>query len=146
MNRILSFNDIKHVNRQYHVQGVLISQPFFFTSNSQFTVFGFIIQDLDQNKIECVAFGSAATKLSKIMLNINDIYLITSAQAINNKKYIKTKHSFKLQLTDDTEITKLKTAEYLKNNKIYVAVKGSNKKTKNNQLSIKNWLNKKSFK
>ena len=148
MNTILSFNEINQKYRQYQVQGLLISKPNFFTSNTELPILWFIIEDFDKNKIECIAFGEAASKLFKTGLKIDGIYLITNARAIVNNKYVKTKHSLKLQLTDKTKITKLKTREYVVNQKIYVEKENKKKKvTKSlkNQMSIKNWLKKKSF-
>ena len=152
MNAILSFNEINQKHRQYQVQGLLISKPNFFTSKTELAILWFIIEDFDKNKIECIAFGEAASKLFKTGLKIDSIYLITNAKAIVNNKYVKTKHSFKLQLTEKTKMTRLKTREYVINNKIYVSTieKNSKKKKvtkslKNNQMSIKNWLKKKSF-
>ena len=151
MDTLLSFDEIIEDHQQCHVQGVLISKPYFFRTQLQLAILVFIIEDFHKNKIECIAFGKTAEKLSKIILYNDNIYLITNAKAVVNKKYVKTKHAFKLELTDDTEITKLKTGEYIVNEKIYVTTvrkqnkKGDTKKLlKSNQLSIKNWLIKKS--
>ena len=130
MNTILSFEKINQKYRQYQVQGVLIYKPDFFISKKELAVFSVIIEDFDKIKIECVVFGDAASKLSKIRLQINGIYLVTHARAIANKKYIKTKHPFKLQLTENTKIITLKTREYVVNETIYVSVEKRNKKRK----------------
>ena len=149
MKTILSFNEINQKYREYQVQGVLIYKPDFFVSKTDLAIFSVIIQDFDKNKIECVAFGEAARKLSKTRLKINGIYLVTNAKAIVNKKYMKTKHPFKLNLTENTKIITLKTREYVVNQTIYVSTEKSNKKKKstksfnNKQMSIKNWLKKK---
>ena len=151
MDTLLSFDEIIEEYQQYHVQGVLTSKPYFFRTQLQLAILIFIVEDFQKNKIECIAFGKTAEKLSKIMLYIDNIYLITNAKAVVNKKYVKTKHVFKLELTNNTQITRLKTGEYIVNEKIYVSAerkrnkKGDTKKSlKSNQLSIKNWLIKKS--
>ena len=150
MKTVLSFNEINQKYRQYDVQGLLISNPNFFMSKTELAILRFIIGDIDNRKIECVAFGEPAVKLFKTTLKIDGSYLITNTKAMLNNKYVKTKHSFKLQLTTDTKITALKAREYVVNNKICVSVvEKRNKKRKpvqswkTNQLSIKNWLKKK---
>ena len=137
------FQNIKHLNQVYNVQGKLIFEPLFFYSKKELAILSFIIEDFNKKRIECVAFGNEAERIKK-QLQINKIYQIDFVIAINNEKFVKTSHKFKLQLSIDSDICILKHQRYLNNNnKICVKLKEKkNNKNKNikHQLSITNWL------
>lgn len=138
------FNNISQYKKIYNVQGILIWDPLFFYSQKNLSILSFIIQDVDKNKIECVAFGDEAERF-RDQLKVGVIYQINFANTVENKKYVKTSHKFKLHLSIDSEICLLKNQKYLKRDKICVKyMKKKDKKKsnqeKNHQLSILNWL------
>lgn len=137
------FKDVKQVNKMYCVQGKIIRDPLFFYSQNQLAILCFIISDVNNNSIECVAFGKEAKHL-KQKIEINKLYQINYVSAVNNNKYIKTNHRFKLLLTQDSTILNQKIQKYSKGRKICVNLNSNkNKIDKNHQLSIMNWLKKK---
>ena len=140
-----NFNQITETNRRYNVQGKIDREPNYYQTNSQFTnsqftILSFIIRDIEQNTIECLAFNESAKHFGKHKLSIDDIYVIKNVKAVKNNRYPKTSHNMKLLLDEKSIIKKTKIQECIKNGKIFVI---SNKKKQkfNQQLSIKNWFN-----
>ena len=137
------FENINQLNQVYNVQGKLIFEPLFFYSKKELAILSFIIEDYNKKRIECVAFGDEAERIKK-ELQINKIYQINFVIAIDNKKFVKTSHKFKLQISIDSGIQPLKCQRYLNNNnKICVKFKQkkiNRKKNTQHQLSITNWL------
>lgn len=136
------FQNIKYVDRIYSVQGKLNKYPLFFVTNKDLPILSFIIQDINGLMIECVAFGPEAKRFNEI-LEIDKVYSIKYANTINNNRYIKTNHKFKLLLNNDSEISKLKIQKYSKANKICiksVKIKKSKDIGVKHQLSITNFF------
>ena len=151
MDTMYLYSVIKQKYKKYNVQGVLVTEPKYFITQKQLHIFSFIIKDVNDDKIECLAFNEAAIKFNNIELSINKVYVVKHAKAISNDKYQRTNHPMNLLLSLETQIKSSKVQEYLKNQKIFVKVnKKINKKcsskqkkqqvVKSNQLSIKNWL------
>jgi len=143
MNVEFDFDTLVQKHQYYNVQGKVSHDPLFFYSKKKTAILSFIIQDINKQSIECVAFGEQAVDF-KSHLQINKVFQFNYVETIDNIKYTKTSHAFKLQLTIDSQIITLREQKYIKNNKICVRQK-NNKKVKKSkktthQLSITNWL------
>lgn len=148
MDTQFSFDKIIHHNKVYNVQGKIIFDPLFFYTKNKLAILSFIIEDISKRRIECVAFGNEAEQNIQL-IEINKIYQIKFVTSVDNKKFVKTSHKFKLQLSIDSEIYKIKNQKYLKNQQVCIKFK----KKKNNkifidkkirhQLAITNWIKKK---
>lgn len=145
MDTLFYFDEIIHLDKVYSVQGKILFDPLFFYSKNKLPILSFIIEDINKKRIECVAFGNEAEQ-NIDLIEINKIYQINFVTALNNNKYTKTPHKFKLHLSIDSEIHKIKNQKYLKNKKVCIKFKKTNNnkiftnKKKNHQLSITNWI------
>lgn len=144
MNTEFCFEHLNRKNQYYNVQGKVLYEPLFFYSRNKTAVISFIICDVNEELIECVGFGEQAVNFAD-ELQIDKIYQINYVETVDNRNYVKTSHTFKLQLTADSQIVKLQKQKYIKNDKICVKsiIKKKKKKTKKeqqHQLSITNWF------
>lgn len=143
------FDVLSQKKQYYNVQGKVVYEPLFFHSKNKTAILSFIISDANKKEIECIAFGEYAVDF-KPYLKIDEIYQFNNVETVDNTKYVKTSHTFKLQLNADSEIVKLQKQKYIKNNRICVkSIVKKNKKKKlkkekhqdrKHQLSITNWL------
>lgn len=136
------YDKLRVNGKMYCVQGQLKKDPLFFYSQKGLPILCFIISDVNNKSIECVSFGSEA-EIFKKKIEINNIYEIKYVSTIDNNKYIKTNHKFKLLLTKDSDIVKLNIQRYSKGRKICVKPKKEPKHNgKRHQASIENWCKK----
>ena len=148
MNTLFCFDGIIQHDSVYNVQGKIIFDPLFFYSKNELPILSFIIEDVNKKRIECVAFGNEAEQ-NVNLIEINKIYQINFVTALNNIKYVKTQHKFKLHLSIDSEIYKIKNQKYLKNKKVCIKFKKQKKnkiftdKKMKHQLAITNWIKRK---
>lgn len=139
----LSFDKIMHKYTMYSVQGKLIWEPLFlYSKNKQLAILSFIIEDNNKKRIECVAFEKKAEEIHQFLKDTTDeILQINYVETTANTKFVKTSHKFKLQLSNDSIVKKMKIQKYFKSKKLCVKnSKKKNKKTTHHQLSIMNWL------
>lgn len=139
----LNFDKIMHKETMYSVQGKLVFEPsLFYAKNKQLAILSFIIEDYNKKRIECVAFGEKAEEIHQFLKDTKDeILQINYVMTNANVKFIKTSHKFKLQLSNDSIVKKMKIQKYYKSRKICVKnSKKLHKKITKHQLSIMNWL------
>lgn len=140
-------------NNTYNIQAIITNETTFYTKNSKLII-SLILQDSEKRKIELIAWEEEAKFLQKQNIKLNQMYHIKNLKTINNKKYPKTNHLFKLTLDISTTVfTKITGLEYKKNKTIYIMkcqtkkikkklFTNTNERTK--QTSLHNWIKPKS--
>ena len=104
-----------------------------------------ILADVNQEKIELIAFKTHIEKLKQFRLIENNYYTLKNVQTIWNTRFKRTNHKFKLKFDSiSTQIKLIDTFKIIRNSKIYVVntkKKENNKNKNDSQLSIMNFLN-----
>ena len=133
-------------NKLCDIQGKVKEQIIFQTSNGNL-IASLIIEDVNQQKIELIAWHDNAKFVKEYGINVNKSYIFKNVKAINNKLFRKTKHKFKLVFElPNSKFILIKNLEFMLNNQIFIKeddVVKNKKLMKTRQLSIKNWINRK---
>ena len=91
MNEIYDFTKIEQCHQMYVIQARVI------WIQEAINYLSVILMDINQNKIELIAFGNDIILLKKFKLSQNNWYIIKNIKTIQNNKYKRSKHYFKLK-------------------------------------------------
>ena len=102
---IYNFKDINKYNINYNIQVRIhyIQESINYTS--------IILSDINNKKIELIAFKKDMEKLKQFKLIVNNYYTLKNIQTIKNSIYQRTQHKFKLKF--DRISTKIKLIKKL---------------------------------
>ena len=133
-------------NKICNIQGK-VKEQIIFRTNAGNLIASLIIEDVNQQKIELIAWHDHAEFVKQYGIKMNKSYIFKNVKVINNKSFRKTKHNFKLVFElPNSKFILIKNLEFILNNQIYVKendVIKNKKLLKARQLSIKNWINRK---
>ena len=136
----MSVELILHLNQEYDLQCHIDTNPLFIKTCTV-SILSAVAYDIYGKPIEVIAFNDEAEYYYKHLMKDGN-YHIQNAISIHNEKYKKTKHQFKLKLTNQTRIHVYKSKQYIRKKLVCVETKSKKKKDATNihQTSISNWF------
>ena len=106
MNEIYDFTKITKCYKIYNIQACIV------WIQESMNYLSVILMDINQNKIELIAFKNDIILLKEFKLSLNNWYMIKNIKTIQNIKFKRTQHYFKLKFAHSTVIENKKILKF----------------------------------